>query len=1377
MRVRLSIRAADGEHDVELVSDHPVPLAEVRDALVGAGSIAHRDLALYREDVLLADDEALGSQRLCSGAVLTTTPVPSSPGKGVLRLDVTGGPDSGASHQLERGRKLLGRGEECAIVIKDEEISRRHLVLEVAAHAVTVQDLGSTNGSFLDGQAIAVGHPHPLTAGQHVRVGRSQFALVEGGPPPAVIDPAPDGTKLVHRPARPAPTWLPGTVVRPDPPAEPARGRPSWLTAVVPALGSLLLAILLHSAQLLAFTALAPLTMGASMVAERRSTGRQHRDQLAAYQRSIAAAENEVAQLLKQEQQSCDRRWPDPAALLLTADEPNCRLWERHRSDAHFLTVRVGLADQPARTSTRQGPELGSAATLPDLPAVLDLRRHAVGLAGPRRMLGGSCGWLVGQLLVHHPPSDLQLTLLVDHAQSRQWRWLRWAEAHVATLAATPAQREQALAQLLRCLDDRVAISPATGGWSGPWQVVLIDAEDVATLNPRFDELIRNGRQVGIAAICVSEDDRRLPRPCTATVQLHEGSEPAVLRTDDQQPLLMTPDQVGPAWPEQVARALAPLRELSRRQALIAAAPPLSKINDLDCADPDSIRRRWQRTTSAAAAVGVSNTSSFVVDLVRDGPHILIAGTTGSGKSELLRSLVAALAGSQPPDRLSFVLIDYKGGAAFAECAALPHVLGMVTDLDAAQTVRALTSLEAELRRRERAFSEAGVTDLPAYWAASSPARIPLSRLVLVIDEFAGLAEELPDFLSGLLSIAQRGRSLGVHLVLATQRPAGVLSADIKANMSLRIALRVTDPAESIDVIGTDVACRISRDTPGRAFARYAAGDLVEFQTSLATLPAVPEVGVRAYRLDEWNEPRALLELAPQESELSLLQKAVSKAASSIDLPPRPWLAPLPAVLAVEPRLGSTQLAIGVLDQPARQSQVPLSLELSVGDVVGVIGRSRSGRSSMLRTTALLAASQLSADRVHLYVLDCAGGGLRRLEGLPHCGTYATLAEPGKLERLVHRLAAEIEHRRDWGDRDRGASSSVGPGEVPPAVVLLDGWEQFCAHSDELDGGRLTDAFLRIATDGRSVGMTTVISGGRALLGVRSSSVLSRRLVLGLNDPADYVLAGVPKAALDAAGPGGGFDPELEASFQLGLLDHDHTPAGQWLAGHRSVLHHQAELAPPRIRIRDLPERVQLSELAGSSGGLIVGIGGDDRALIECDFLESERQFLIAGPAGSGRSTALMGIAEQCWQRGLEFTLAGSSRSPLAAWARSRELNFLSPASPAAGAIARLLLLDDAEQFLDTPLGERFLAEVSADELPAVVAARSEDLLIAFRGVAVQVRRRRTGLLLQPNPVDGELLGVRISGSRPAGPPGRGLLVSQRHRTPPAGLPIQVATP
>ncbi len=309
-----------------------------------------------------------------------------------------------------------------------------------------------------------------------------------------------------------------------------------------------------------------------------------------------------------------------------------------------------------------------------------------------------------------------------------------------------------------------------------------------------------------------------------------------------------------------------------------------------------------------------------------DGPHGLVAGTTGSGKSELLRTFVASLALSADPDHLVFVLIDYKGGSAFDVCADLPHTVGLVTDLDERLAGRALTCLEAELRYREERLRLVGASDLTDYWATGQP--VPLPRLLVVIDEFAALYAEIPEFMTALLDIAQRGRSLGVHLLLATQRPAGVVSEGIKANTNIRIALRVHDQADSTDVLGAPDAARLGRHTPGRAFLRLGPADRVSFQTALVTdhAPGIDNAEIQVSRFT-LTEPSSASTRPSRHgpTDLERLVDAATAAAAGCAPPRRPWPQPLPE------RITRRQLDRGcfaLADEPRRQRTVGMTHHL-----------------------------------------------------------------------------------------------------------------------------------------------------------------------------------------------------------------------------------------------------------------------------------------------------------------------------------------------------------------------------------------------------------------------------------------------------------------
>jgi S-DNA-T family DNA segregation ATPase FtsK/SpoIIIE len=400
---------------------------------------------------------------------------------------------------------------------------------------------------------------------------------------------------------------------------------------------------------------------------------------------------------------------------------------------------------------------------------------------------------------------------------------------------------------------------------------------------------------------------------------------------------------------------------------------PLLDLLETDEPTAEWMASRWEESrTGLDAVIGAASDGPTRIDLRADGPHGLVAGMTGAGKSELLQTIIASLASTHPPDRLAFLLVDYKGGAAFKDCVRLPHTVGLVTDLDAHLTQRALASLNAELQRRERILRDAQAKDL-ADMEHRQPDRTPPS-LLIVIDEFATLAKEVPDFVDGIVDVAQRGRSLGVHLLLATQRPGGVVSENIRANTNLRIALRVNEAAESTDVIGARDAARIGRERPGRGYLRTGHSELTEFQTAYAggaTVHATLEapVVVRPFSFDGGTVVSAP---APEgETDLSRLVDAAAAAAEQLGLerPPSPWLPPLEPVVpldALPAPASEAAVAIGILDEPQRQLQRPLAIDLEQEGSVLVYGTSGSGKTTFLRTLALALAERSAPDELHL---------------------------------------------------------------------------------------------------------------------------------------------------------------------------------------------------------------------------------------------------------------------------------------------------------------------------------------------------------------------------------------------------------------------------
>jgi S-DNA-T family DNA segregation ATPase FtsK/SpoIIIE len=831
------------------------------------------------------------------------------------------------------------------------------------------------------------------------------------------------------------------------------------------------------------------------------------------------------------------------------------------------------------------------------------------------------------------------------------------------------------------------------------------------------------------------------------------------------------------------------------------------------------IAARWRGSgRSTFAVVGESYDGPFGLDLRRDGPHALIAGTTGSGKSELLQTIVASLAVANRPDEMTFVLVDYKGGSAFADCARLPHTVGLVTDLDPHQVERALASLSAELTRREHILAAAGAKDIEDYQLLVDRRQArPLPRLVIVIDEFASMARDLPDFVTGVVNIAQRGRSLGIHLILATQRPSGVVSADIRANTNLRIALRVTDAAESADVIGVPDAAAISKSTPGRAYVRLGHGSLVPFQAgrvggrrpgaepAVTARPWVAPLSWSVLGRPEPSRPAAGQRADQEITDLLVLVEQIQYAARALRVPrqPSPWLPPLPPVLLltdIRPAAGgpehvaggSHDLPFGMIDLPAAQQQQPAVLRLDAFGHLMAAGAPRSGRSQLLRTIAgTLALSHACAD-VHLYGIDCGNGALGALTELPHCGAVVSRSEVERATRLIKRLAAELRRRQELlaaaGCSSIAEQRAAAPdsGRLPHIVILIDRWEGFTTSLGEIDNGSLSEIITRILSEGASAGMHLVMTGDRSLLAGRISALCEEKLAFKLAEREDFALIGLrPRELPDEIPPGRAFRSADGTEMQVALLAPDASGPGQAAALQAIALQcrsrDHAVPAPQRpFRVDLLPARISFTQAwplrPASAGPLwgLVGVGGDTLAALGPDLASGAPCFIVAGPPQSGRSTILLAMARSFLSAGTPVVLVAPRPSPLRSLASSpgviRQFDHsqlgeteLAQALASFGGPG-VLLIDDAELLRDCDASaelSRLITFGSDTGRALVLAGDSDSIGLGFSGWQVEAKRARRGCLTAPATLpEGDLIGVRLPrgviGQPPS--PGRCLL-------------------
>jgi len=924
---------------------------------------------------------------------------------------------------------------------------------------------------------------------------------------------------------------------------------------------------------------------------------------------------------------------------------------------------------------------------------------------------------------------------------------------------------------------------------------------------PGVVSVLRDGPAVGVYAICLDAEERVLPEECRAVVT-GDASGLRVQQAENVPVGPIRPDVPGLDWCREVASALAPLRPTADADdtAVLPSAVRLLDLLELDPPAPDRIAAGWAtRPRSTSAPVGAGLDGPMRLDLVADGPHGLIAGTTGSGKSELLQTVVASFAVANRPDELTFVLVDYKGGSAFAECAALPHTVGMVTDLDAHLVRRALTSLRAELRRREHALATVGARDVDDYLQrrGADPALPPLPRLVLVIDEFAALVRELPDFVTGLVDIAQRGRSLGIHLVLATQRPSGAVTADIRANTNLRIALRTTDGTESRDIIDVPDAGEIPPRLPGRAYARLGHAAVLPFQSARvggrrpgpAAGPAAPEiVELRWERLGDPPQPATVRQDGHgAQTDLGALVAACGEAAVRLGVArtASPWLPPLPPRLTLDEVGVSGKAVFGLVDLPHQQAREPFCFDLDAAGHLHVVGSARAGRSQTLRSLAYALATAYSCADLHLYGMDFGNGALQALTAFPHTGAVVDRTQVERLGRLLDRLTGALTARQallgEHGVADLTELRRRVPAADRPAhvVVLVDRVEVFDRDFAHHDQGSFVDRMARLLRDGAGAGIHFILAGDRVLGAHRYVATTEDKILLRLNDRADYAGFGVAKATVPEQLPAGrGVRAADGSEVQIALAGGDPSGAAQAeaLAALGAGLRDRDREVPTArraARLEAIPDRLGFDEAwerrpPGTSPlWALVGVGGDDLTAVGPD-LAVLPTFAVGGPPRSGRSTALLAMARSLLRAGSGLVVVSPRPSHLRSLAGNDgvvavltdpdvALSTFRDALRQVGQPTGVVVVDDAEQLVHSEL-EPDLTALSRGRAGAgwalVVAGDAEALSTGMSGWSAQVRRNRSGALLAPRSVlESELVGARIPhGLLGPQPPGRGHL-------------------
>jgi DNA segregation ATPase FtsK/SpoIIIE, S-DNA-T family len=1414
----------------------------------GAGSSV-RSATLAVEGVaqpatVLEPDLSLVEAGLASGQYVSVAAAPTTTTSAAV-LSVVGGPDAGKHVELRRGVNTIGRDRTCDVVLTDRMVSKHHAKV-IVGETVEIVDDNSSNGILLGGDQV---QRVELRSGDTVLVGDTLLTVqLRSG----AAGPAAGGGTAFNRSPRVDPRFEGLDLEAPEPPTPQKPQRFPVAMLVMPMLmAAVLFGFISTSASgsdqgaarfmTIIFVAISPLMAVGSWWESRRAAKQDFAEAVELFRQNLAQLVAELRAAQDQERVARAAEHPSTAEVVSAIRDLGPLVWTRRPEHQSFGEVRLGLGTQPSRSRvevarSRNAPvelqdelhrTVAPFRTVDNVPIVGTLSTSgSFGVSGPDELRRSVLRGLVAQLCGLHSPAELTLGAMAAPQSLSEWDWVKWLP-HVAgdhwplgahPLATTAPACTALTAELSDLIAERAERSQSSAGPDGgpPLPVIVIVVEDDAPVErSAVVRLMEAGREHGVHVIWSAASTTRLPAAARTFLELDPRSFGAatgkVIEAERVQPVVVEPlDLPGADW---LARRLAPvvdagavaddggdvptrvsfLSEAGAELATSASAVVERWTESNSLRVPGASVRRNKRDNTLRALVGRTAADPLHLDLRTQGPHALVGGTTGAGKSEFLQTWILGMAGAHSPQRVTFLFVDYKGGAAFADCVELPHSVGLVTDLSPHLVQRALLSLNAELRHREHVLNRKQAKDLLELERRGDPECPP--SLVIVVDEFAALVQEVPEFVDGVVNVAQRGRSLGLHLILATQRPAGVIKDNLRANTNLRVALRMADEDDSRDVVGTTAAATFDPAIPGRGVVKTGPGRLATFQSGYvggwtSDVPPPPDVAIATLTIgmaEPWEipeDPGAAVEEEPGPPDIQRIVGNLRRAAveAGVEAPRKPWLPELAtaydlAALPLPRR--DTELVVGVVDEPDKQEQNTTAFRPDLDGNLAVFGTGGAGKSTFLRTLAVSAGLTRRGGPCFVYGLDFGARGLSMLEQLPHVGAVIGAEDTERTARVLKQLRETIDER---GVRYAAVNAGTieeyrrlaGAPEEPRVLLLIDGFSAFRTAYELGPQSKVLDQLISIAGDGRPVGVHVALSADRlAAVPAALASSIQWKLALRLSNEMDESMLDVPRGGFgEAPPPGRGF--LAGAEVQVAVLGRSPDVAGQAdeigkLA--ESMRRSGALEAPP---VRRLPERVQLSELpTGPPTAPVFALADED---LEGVGVEPSGVFLVAGPARSGRTTALTTLVAACRRAGAarEVVHLGPARSQLADqdWQRHAAgeqavadlVTTLSAEwsehSPPDGTV---LVVEALASFIGTEAeyGIQDLVKVARTNGVFVIVESETADLGSYSELAKLAKTSGAGIVLQPDQTDGDALFKTTFPrmSRAEFPAGRGMLV------------------
>jgi len=1125
------------------------------------------------------------------------------------------------------------------------------------------------------------------------------------------------GPRRQFFPAQREPLRLPDeTVELPSPPQSP--GSPPtinlWTTVLPPAImvaGSVIAMVLTGGQSLTYMIPMFIMSLGfpaanfIGLISQKKAYYKALAKREQHYHQQLQEARQYLDHLAQQQRSQLERAYPSLPRLERIALSGSKLMWSRRPADEDFLSLRLGTSEGAPSFSVEMprygdpSDKLSSLAVslageyerIPNLPAMLHLNDvGSVAISGRPAHVYSLARRLVLDLIVHHSPRDVHLAVLSDQRDAAEhWEWLKWIPHTDALgerdsprrLALSPVKINEFLEFLVEEYRKRLRAGESLSSDTPndqPAIVILFDDTGTARQRGAIRTLAERGREVGIYLLFVG--GRNWPRECRSRIDLLDGKHFKLTETwTTRSGSLREGDYETAELPvcQRIARKLAGWQDAAHGQRVpLPERVSISQVVGTRALTVEAIKESWSRPFAPGELLqfpiglcirhGQLDTATINLlpeELGGDGAyHTILIGTTGSGKSEFMKSLVMGAALRYPPTRLNFFFLDFKGGAAFNVFEELPHVSGVVTNLRPELVERALDSIENEIERRQEEFARVRAQDIWSYNQLPHPDQRVMPHLVLFLDEFTRGLADFPRLRDTLDKLVRLGRSLGMYLILANQNMNSEVDKLLN-NVGWRIALKVAKPEEMAIIDRT--LRNVTR--PGQGYLRSLTGEITEFQAGYAGFRVQGSLssirgGFSIHAVEADGSYRQIFSMssdiestrgknATEEEALpteeSQIITALQQAAAALRIRPaeRIYLEPLPEVIplesifsedGIEPcyadgkwtsRDSSGRIVAywGKLDIPEERLQETLTIDFNDRDGhLWIIGAQGSGKDIALASLLMSLVLRYTPEQVQFYLLELGGGELAWFEGLPHIGAVIrphrdSREEVERLRRLLSLLDKEMEARMR-----RRLSEQEGSGATEPALfVIINSFAELRGNFPD-EAERLT----RFVRDGGALGIHFVISTSRGMELVRSiSNIISRRLVLQLANRDEYIdIIGRQVSPLTGNIPGRAY--WVDGSVTICQVAQSAVSRDTVRAMRDSW---QGSVPPP---IETLPSCLPMSEFMrrqaledGQSAIVPVGQSYETLEDIAPALLDSSTTWLVLGPRESGKSNFLACVA------------------------------------------------------------------------------------------------------------------------------------------------------